>query len=242
MMPRSRAAALRAIELDPALAEARALLAIYLALFEYDWPAAEREFHRALALNPESPAVRTRYAHFYLRPKGRLKEDVLELERGLQQDPLSLLLHTRLGYALHLAGDSETAILVLRKASELSPDAYMPHLVLGSALAVLGRIHAAMAESIQAVELSRRNPFALALLGFSRGMGGRREDVERIQAEFQPRTWHGVVAAGPALPRAVGAHESQLIKARAAIAETPGRARGAGASKGFRTARHREAA
>jgi serine/threonine-protein kinase len=195
-MPRGRTAALRAIELDPTLAEGHAMLAIYYALFEYDWPAAEREFRAALELSGESVTVQALYAYFYLRPMGRLDEAVIRLERALEQDPLSPLLYTRLGYALHVRRSLEKAIDVLRKAIELNPDAHMPHVVLAVALGNgPGGFAQAVAEAEKAVQLSGRNSFTLGVLGICYCLSGERhEELERLREEMFDRARGGYVS------------------------------------------------
>ena len=210
MMPRSRAAALRAIELDPALAEAHALLATYSALFEYDWPGAEREFRKALELNGESPSVRALYAYFYLRPRGRLEEAVIEFERALQQDPLSPPMYTRLGHTLITSRNFETAISVLRKAIEMNPDAYMPHVVRSSVFGNLGRLAESSAEAERAAELSGRNSLTLGILGIAYGREGRVEEIKELESELLERARTGFVSPLHVAWLHVSSHDSDL--------------------------------
>ena len=87
-MPRSKEAAQKAIELDGSLAEAHADLAAVHFWYDYDWPAAEREFRRAIELNPNSFLAHELYG-WNLVSLGRLDEGIAESRRAQEIDPLS---------------------------------------------------------------------------------------------------------------------------------------------------------
>ena len=86
-LPKAKAAAKKALELDDALAEAHAALA-YAAFFDWDWTSAEREFKRAIELNPNSAVSHERYAEF-LKARLRFDESMAEAQRAQELDPLS---------------------------------------------------------------------------------------------------------------------------------------------------------
>src|ERR1700757_2899099 len=86
-MPRAKDAVRRAIELDETVAEAHATLGVILALFDWDWAGAEREFIRSIELNAASPVCRDGYAFYYLRTVGRIEEAVSETQQALSLDP-----------------------------------------------------------------------------------------------------------------------------------------------------------
>ncbi len=91
--PSMKEAALRALELNDGDAEAHASLAIEKLHYEWDWPGAEREFHRSLQLNPSNSDVRHLYAH-YLLTVGRWQESLAEMDRAFESDPVGLVAAT----------------------------------------------------------------------------------------------------------------------------------------------------
>lgn len=125
--------ALRAVEIDDALAEAHAVLAEYHKQLAYDWPAAEREMQRALELDPASPYVRFYHAFVILMPRQRLQEAVRELERALETDPLAVGTRFWLGTVRLLARDHDGALDEARSLLELEPTSWLPPLLAGLA-------------------------------------------------------------------------------------------------------------
>jgi TolB-like protein len=101
LMPLAREAAERALDLDPTLPEANAMMGIVAAVYEYDWKEAERRFRLALARDPVPPLVLRAHALYYLLPTGQPIEAVEAYQRALQQDPLNV--QFRLGQAICLA-------------------------------------------------------------------------------------------------------------------------------------------
>lgn len=95
--PKAKAAAKRALEIDDTLAEAHTSLAF--ALFKYDWDLAEsnREFQRAIELNPAYATAHQWYGHHYLAARGRFDEVIAEAKRAQELDPLSLIINADLG-------------------------------------------------------------------------------------------------------------------------------------------------
>jgi len=118
--PRIREYALKALALDPDLAEARTALGNYKQVVELDWAGAEREFQRALELNPGYPTARLWYS-FLLLHEGRSEEALQQTERGLENDPFSLILRDNNAWALTQLGRNDEAISRLQKALELDP-------------------------------------------------------------------------------------------------------------------------
>lgn len=119
-LPRARAAALKALQLDPSLAEAHQALA-GVSLYVGDWPGAEREFKRALALNPNYALAHEGYAA-YLASMGKLDEAVKEDERAVDLDPVSVGPNANLGIMLYLARRYDDAMRQLRRSLEMHPD------------------------------------------------------------------------------------------------------------------------
>src|SRR6266576_3308650 len=118
---KAKEAALKAIELDETLAEAHAALGFVHFHYDWDWAAAEKEFKRALTLNPQSVRAHTLYTE-YLAGMGRFNEAYEQGGRALELDPLSILARWSLGWASLHAGRSDDAIQQFSKAAELDPN------------------------------------------------------------------------------------------------------------------------
>jgi tetratricopeptide (TPR) repeat protein len=120
-MPRAKAAAKRALELDDGLGEAHASLALVTWAYDWNWPAAELEYKRALELNPSYASAH----HFYgigLASQGRFEESIAEQKHALELDPLSRIISVQLGRMLWYARRYDEAAVSLRKIVELEPD------------------------------------------------------------------------------------------------------------------------
>lgn len=121
-MPKAKEAALKAIQLDDSLADAHKSLAYVRALYDFDWPGAEKEFKRAIQLNPGLADAHFGYGIVYLAPLGRIQDAVREMKLARSLDPLSLATNTYLGFALQLDGKLDQAVEYYRKALELDPN------------------------------------------------------------------------------------------------------------------------
>ncbi|MEO7658630.1 MAG: hypothetical protein ABIV48_03355, partial [Pyrinomonadaceae bacterium] len=118
---KAKAAAMKALEIDPSLAEAHASLATTSFWFEYDWAAAEREFKRSIELNPHYGYVHAGYG-ILLATLGRFDEAVIEAKRGVELEPLSAELNTMLGLVYYYAKRYDLATEQLKKAIEIEPN------------------------------------------------------------------------------------------------------------------------
>ena len=119
--PRAKAAAARAIELDPDLADAHASLGLGSMFWDHDWPAAEREFTAAIGLNPQLALPHALFS-LYLMAMGRHGEAIAEAKAAQQLDPLSLLINMSLCWAYHFARRHEDAIRETLRTLDLAPD------------------------------------------------------------------------------------------------------------------------
>jgi tetratricopeptide (TPR) repeat protein len=144
-MPRAKAAALKAIEIDPALADAHTSLANALWLHEWNWAAAEREFTRAIELNPNSAGAHSAYASF-LTASGRFDEAAPRHARALELDPLSHWINAVAAVCSHFAGDPDRALAQAKKAIELEPKSLWGHVFAGNAYEQKGMLAEAIAE------------------------------------------------------------------------------------------------
>ena len=126
---KARAAALKAVALDDGLAEPHTSLA-GIDVLEWNWPDAEKEFQRALALNPNYALAHHWHGNLYLSPLGRHAEAIAELKRAQDLDPLSLIIKTDLGFAYFFAGQYDAAISQLQKVLSVDSSFAPAHWVL----------------------------------------------------------------------------------------------------------------
>jgi len=169
VMPKAKAAAARAIELDDTLAEAHASLGYVKLTFDWDWPGAEREFRRSLELNPNSPRAHAGYAH-YLLTLGRTDEAIQELDRVQKIDPLFPQSHMGLPWLLFTSRRYQAAI----EAAQTNGD----DRVVALAYAELGRPQEALAAADRGVR-STPNPIILAQIASAYAIAGKQEKVGR---------------------------------------------------------------
>ena len=183
-LPKFKSAAMEAVSQDDTLAEAHSMLGLALGPVGFDWAGAEREFRRAIELNPASPIVRFYYGFFFLQPMGRLDEGSSQLQRAMELDPLSSLYNTLLAYLYYARGQCDLAIAQHRRAMDLDPSFFAPHWLLSAAYAHMGRLEEAIAEAQKACELSGRHALALGLLGLAYELSGRRSEARALLEEL----------------------------------------------------------
>ncbi|HMG17403.1 MAG TPA: winged helix-turn-helix domain-containing protein [Gemmatimonadales bacterium] len=128
LLSKARASALKALELDPGLAEAHTAYALLVQNHDWDWQTAERGFRRAIELNPNYATAHHWYAE-HLMWRGRFDEALRESDRALQLDPLSLIIATDRGEILYLARQYDRAIETWRSVLELDPEFPRAHLI-----------------------------------------------------------------------------------------------------------------
>ena len=185
-------AALKALEIDDMLPEAHVIMGMIRAN-NYDWKGAEREFLRALELDPESEDAGSMYDYYYLVPMRRLDEAVAASQRALERDPLSPFLQWRLGYRYYLTRQWDRAIEQCRNALELDPHYLAAHIYLGAACAKIGNFEEAIQALETAVRLSDRAALSLGAFGFICATTGRISEAQSILEELQERAKKGYV-------------------------------------------------
>ena len=151
VMPRARQAALRAVELDPNLGSAHVRLGYVRLFFDWDWPAAEREYRRALEINPSLPEAQLGYAN-YLATLGRFDEAISRVQQAYLFDPLALESRNDALWIYLFSGRMPEMVEQCRKTIELEPDAGLPHAMLALAHAQMGQ----RAETLRAAESAIR--------------------------------------------------------------------------------------
>jgi TolB-like protein/DNA-binding winged helix-turn-helix (wHTH) protein len=145
--PEAKAAATKALVLDPHLAEAHAALGLVKSHYDFDFPGAQREFLKAIELNPNYSNAHLFYAGAYLTPMGRHEEAIAEMKKTLELDPLSLPLNNMMGSTYLWAGDFEKSFQQFQHTIELDPTFPLVHFFLAGLLAELGRYEEAIKEN-----------------------------------------------------------------------------------------------
>jgi eukaryotic-like serine/threonine-protein kinase len=153
VMPLARDAALRAIALDPDMAPAHVTLGNVRLLFDWDWPAAEREYLRALEINPNAPAAQLGYAT-YLATLGRFDEAIGRVQQAYKFDPLALESRNEALWIYYFSGRMQDTIEQCRKTIELEPAAGLPYAILALAHAHLGQRAEALDAGANAIRLA----------------------------------------------------------------------------------------
>jgi len=178
-MPEAKAAALKALEIDDTLAEAHASLAFVHLLYDWDFVASEKEFKRALELDPDYTAAHHWYSHCLL-PLGRMEESLAESRRALELEPLSLVVNTHLGWHYFYARQYDQAIEQYRRTLELDPASPQAERYAAWAFLQKGRHEEAIADLRAASSAFGRNPEVEAELGYALAVAGRRAEARAV--------------------------------------------------------------
>ncbi|HKQ78032.1 MAG TPA: protein kinase [Blastocatellia bacterium] len=186
VMPRAKAAALKALDLDDGLAEAHTSLAAAMVWFDWDWEASEREFKRAIELNPHYAVAHHWYGSVLLAAQGRFDEALSSERRALELEPLSLVINSNLGFICYQAGRFEEAMEHLTRTLEMDDNFVYARFHLGLCHAHRGGYDKAIAELERAMEQAGgRGALIQAALGYVYGVAGRRDEALRILAQLQ---------------------------------------------------------
>jgi eukaryotic-like serine/threonine-protein kinase len=187
VFPKAEAAAIKALEIDDTLAEAHTAFGSVKALYKWDWTGAEREFKRAIALDPSNAHAHNRYVLFLIW-MGRFDEGLTESKRAEDLDPLSPTIVGDTGYAYLAARQYDDAILQCKKAIDLEPSAMWLHAILAWAYARKGDYAQAISEyermGPQGYGVSAENQLIASGLGWIYAVAGRRKDAERVIQDF----------------------------------------------------------
>ncbi len=181
--PKAEAAAIRAIELGPNLAESQTSMATVRLNYDWDWAGAERGFRRAIELNPGYATAHQRYS-LYLIAMDRKDESIAEMQRAVSLEPLSVSMNFSLGWRLYMARRYDSAIQQLRNAVAMDPSLALAHMVLGQAYEQKGIFPQATAELTQAVELSHRSAPMIAALAHMYAVSGRQDRARELLKEL----------------------------------------------------------
>jgi TolB-like protein/Tfp pilus assembly protein PilF len=175
-VPKAKAAAAKALEIDSSLAQAHISLAYVSFTYDWDWPAATGYFDRAIELNREA-VMNHSYYPFYLTVAGRSQEAISVARRAFDRDPISASLSHTLAVQLVLARRFEEGIEECRRTIELDPDFAFAYNVLGATLAARGQYLEALPAAEKAAALSGGAAMLVATLGYIHARLGHDEDA-----------------------------------------------------------------
>jgi eukaryotic-like serine/threonine-protein kinase len=178
--PLAKAAAERALDIDPANSESHSALAVMAAAFDYDWKAAHNYLRKAFAAEPVLPRARYLYAAYYLLPWGRLAEAMEQSRLALESDPLSVLLHYGMTMGAYCARQYRESIECARGALEIDPDSYVVLHAMGMAQLSAGLTHEAVDTLKRAVDLAPWYKMAVGSLAAAYHQAGDRERCQQL--------------------------------------------------------------
>ncbi len=174
-MPKAKAAAQKALELDDALAEAHTSLGMAALYYDWNWPKAEEEFKRAIELNPNYAEAHHQYGWYFVT-MGRFDEAIAEMKRAQAIDPLSLIILTDSGVPFVGKREFDQGIEGYRKALEIDPNFWWGHAVIGWARLSNGQFREALTEFRRARQL-QENFWTLAFLATGNAASGNRAEA-----------------------------------------------------------------
>jgi serine/threonine protein kinase/tetratricopeptide (TPR) repeat protein len=177
--PKAKAAAIKALHLDPSLAEACTSLAAPLWLHDWQWSEAQAEFKRSLQLSPAYPTANHWYAE-YLMTMGRGKEAITQIKRSQNLDPLSLIINVAAGWSYYFGRRYDEAVEQLRKTLELEPNYPVAHWILGLVYRKTARYEMAITEGEKGVALSGGSPLMRASLAQTFGVANKTKEAIEI--------------------------------------------------------------
>ncbi len=162
--PKAKTAAMQALDIDNTLAEAHTSLGLVREHFEWDWPGAEQEFHRAIELNPNSANAHHWFGE-YLSNMGQFEQGLRETRKAQEIDPLSRLINTTIGWQLYLAGENDQAIEQLRKVLDIDPKFAPARRLLEGVYSQMGKHKEAVAEREKMLSLFGGSELAASVEG-----------------------------------------------------------------------------
>jgi DNA-binding winged helix-turn-helix (wHTH) protein/TolB-like protein/Flp pilus assembly protein TadD len=184
---KAKTAAMRALEIDDANAEAHIALAHVRCWYDWDWSGAESEFKRAIQLSLNNPMA-TQYYASYLIAMGRHKEAVSEIKQAQRLAPLSLNINVQVARILYFAREYDEAIEQCLKTLDMDPNYGGASLFLGRVYKQKGMYKEALAELEKARDLMRDSPEVLSFIGYTYAVSGRRVEALKKLQELKGRS------------------------------------------------------
>jgi len=182
--PLVKDAATKALTIDPLLADAYVYLGVTKFFYDWDWPGAERDFKRAIELNPNSPQAHSLYGHL-LSNLGRHEEALAQNSKALTLDPLSLISNALRGQMLLFAGRYDEAVAHLQKAMDVEPNFWVSRLALGSVYQRKKMYPEAFAQFLKASDASEGAPEPKSRLAYTYAVSGEPAQARRLLDELK---------------------------------------------------------
>ncbi|MDQ3584137.1 MAG: tetratricopeptide repeat protein, partial [Acidobacteriota bacterium] len=211
-LQRARALILKALEMDEELAEAHATLGGLLMDSGPDWSGVEKEYKRALELNPNYAVAHHHYAG-YLGWAGRIDESLAMIKRAQELDPLSPMITRTVGGAYWQQRRFEEAVREYRKAVELEPNFWPAYESMAMAYSHIGKHEEAIAAALKAREITKGNLESTYILGRTYGLAGRKEETLKILDEMNERSQREIISpiAFAIVYQALGGEEERVL-------------------------------
>jgi tetratricopeptide (TPR) repeat protein len=186
---KAKEAALKALRLDPNLAEAHTALGKVLFFSEIDLAGATREYKRAVELKPNDADAHHWYGNDALAAVGQFEEAIVEGKRSVELDPLSVVINADLGVTLFYAHRYDESVKQLRKTAELDPTSFYPHYNLGIALQAAGDLSGAIAEYEKAKQLGD-STYVSTLYAQAKALAGDKDAAQRMLSDLDQMSQH----------------------------------------------------
>src|SRR3984893_5831678 len=186
-LPRAKAAAVKALELDSSMSEAHTSLGYSLRAFDWNFDAAGKEFQRAIELNP-SYATAHHWNAVNLGLLGRPKEALVEMRKAENLDPLSLIINSDLAELLLLTHSYDESVIQSEKIIEMDPAFAIGHIQLGDAYLLKQMDKEAVAELQKAVRLSGGSPICIAELARAYVAAGKMNEAVKLLSDLEKRS------------------------------------------------------
>jgi TolB-like protein/DNA-binding winged helix-turn-helix (wHTH) protein/Tfp pilus assembly protein PilF len=193
-MPKAKAAAQKALQLDDGLAEAHASFAYVNMVYDWNWASAEKEFKRAIEINPNYAGAHEWYAEF-LAARGRESEALTEMKRARDADPLLVLMHAAVAEALYYSRRYDDVISQCQQTLELDPDYPIAHFHLGRAYMAKNMYPQAIAEYQKAQATLGETPAIVMAIGYANAKSGNRAAARKALEELRAQSKQRYVPA-----------------------------------------------
>jgi len=187
MAPLAASAARNALTIDAGLSEAHSILGTLAGAVDFDWKLSEHHHRLALAAEPAPPLNRVRYGLYFLTPLGRVDDAVAQYRRALETDPLSMMVHFVMSFALYSKGQYEDAVRHAAAAVDLYPDYWLVHFAMGLALLQQGRLEESIASLETTLRLSPSFTHAAGFLAAAYIRSGGRARADALMQEIGER-------------------------------------------------------